>query len=373
MSENYSYDLVGNRLSSLNVGSYSYNGSNELTSSSDGYSYTYDNNGNTLTKTLGTDTTASTWDFENRLAQVTLPESGGTLTFKYDPFGRRIQKVSPAGTTNYIYDGANTLDEVDGSGGVLARYTQALGIDEPLAQSRAAAIDFYQADALDSITSLSSVSTQLVNTYTYAAFGDLTSLSGTDRNPFQYTGREYDNEIGILYYRARYYDQHAGRFLNEDSMRFSAGDLNFYRYAFNQPVLYNDPSGHCFGPISAIVCIAVGLGVADEIISAINQSTGLQNLVNLAQNYRAAFNAAIVACSGSGDCDAAVDTAAETYENLLKAAGATTLDAATLPGTLTGGLPPSSKLDLALNPISDRVLEKVKEKAGKHKPACTSK
>ncbi|MBZ5512870.1 MAG: RHS repeat protein [Acidobacteriia bacterium] len=41
-----------------------------------------------------------TWDYENRLTSVTLPGSGGTVTFKYDPFGRRIQKSGPAGITN---------------------------------------------------------------------------------------------------------------------------------------------------------------------------------------------------------------------------------------------------------------------------------
>src|SRR5690348_1337542 len=40
--------------------------------------------------------------FENRLASVT-PPADGTVTFQYEPFGRRIQKSSPAGTTNYVY------------------------------------------------------------------------------------------------------------------------------------------------------------------------------------------------------------------------------------------------------------------------------
>jgi YD repeat-containing protein len=46
------------------------------------------------------------WDFENRLTQAVVPgTNGGTTTFKYDPFGRRIQKSGPLGTTNYLYDG----------------------------------------------------------------------------------------------------------------------------------------------------------------------------------------------------------------------------------------------------------------------------
>jgi len=103
---------VGNRLSSLGVPNYNYNASNELTSNSSG-SYTYDNNGNTLADAQGR---IFTWDFENRLVQAVVPgTNGGTTTFRYDPFGRRIQKSGPLGTTNYLYDGANSIDEVDGS------------------------------------------------------------------------------------------------------------------------------------------------------------------------------------------------------------------------------------------------------------------
>jgi hypothetical protein len=53
---------------------------------------------------------------------VVLPASGGTVSFKYDPFGRRIQKSSSSGTVNYLYDGRSLLEEVDQNWNVLARY-----------------------------------------------------------------------------------------------------------------------------------------------------------------------------------------------------------------------------------------------------------
>src|SRR5262249_14338354 len=93
-SESYTYDAVGNRLSALNVSSYTYNSSNQLTSSSDGNSDTYDANGNTLTKANSAGTTSCGWDLENRRTSVTLPNGGGAVSFKYDSFGRRIQKSS---------------------------------------------------------------------------------------------------------------------------------------------------------------------------------------------------------------------------------------------------------------------------------------
>jgi YD repeat-containing protein len=78
-----------------------------------------DANGNTLSDASGKQ---NTWDFENRLVQAVVPgTNGGTTTFKYDPFGRRIQKSGPLGTTNFLYDSANVLEEVDNSGNVVAR------------------------------------------------------------------------------------------------------------------------------------------------------------------------------------------------------------------------------------------------------------
>jgi YD repeat-containing protein len=78
-TESYTYDAVGNRLSSLGVSSYTNNSSNELTSTS-AASYTYDNNGNTASQTVFSATTNYAWDYENRLTSVTLPGSGGTVT-----------------------------------------------------------------------------------------------------------------------------------------------------------------------------------------------------------------------------------------------------------------------------------------------------
>jgi uncharacterized protein (TIGR03437 family) len=242
-TESYSYDAVGNRLSSVGVPTYNYNTSNELTSNSNG-SYTYDNNGNTLTDASGR---IFTWDFENRLIQAVVPGSnGGTTTFKYDPFGRRIQKSGPLGTTIYLYDGidisSNVIEEVDNAGNVLARYTHSPVIDQPLAAFHSGTNSYYQQDGLGSVTSLSNGNASLANTYAYDSYGKLTASSGTLVNPVQYTGREFDSETGIYEYRARYYDPSAGRFLSEDPIGFDGG-TDFYAYAASNPANFIDPSG----------------------------------------------------------------------------------------------------------------------------------
>ena len=236
-TESYSYDAVGNRLSSLGILPYSYNSSNEITSTPSA-SYSYDGNGNPLTRTDTTGTTTYTWDFENRLTSVQLP-SHPTVSFQYDAFGRRIAK----GNSVYVYDGANLIGEADLTGNLVARYTFTGGIDQPLAAFRGGSTEFYQADGLGSVTSLTAINGALSDTLVYDSFGNVTTSTGSYAQPFRYTGREFDSETNLFYYRARYYDAAIGRFINEDPLRFASGDTNFFAYASNSPVLLTDPLG----------------------------------------------------------------------------------------------------------------------------------
>ena len=165
----------------------------------------YDANGNTLSDAQGR---SFTWDFENRLTQAIVPgANGGTTTFRYDPFGRRIQKSGPLGTTNYLYDGENSIEEVDNAGNVLARYTDEPRWDGPLSTLRGSVTSYYEQDGLNSVASLTNSSGAIAQSYTYDSYGKITASTGTLTNPFQYTGREFDPETGIYEYRARYYDQ----------------------------------------------------------------------------------------------------------------------------------------------------------------------
>jgi RHS repeat-associated protein len=171
-------------------------------------------------------------------------QNGGTTTFNYDPFGRRIQKSGPLGTTNYLYDGLNVLEDIDNGGSAIARYMDTTDADELLSELRSGAASYYQQDGLNSITSLSNPSGALANTYKFDSFGQLNASTGSVVNPFQYTGRELDQETGTYEYRARYFDPQTGRFLSEDPFRFVAGQ-NFYAYVQNSPPNLNDPMGLC--------------------------------------------------------------------------------------------------------------------------------
>ena len=223
----------------------------------------YDANGNTLSDPSGK---SYTWDFENRLTQVVNP-GVGTTTFKYDPFGRRIQKSGPLGTTNYLYDGPSLVEQIDQSGNVFARYTQSTSVDEPLAELRSSSTSYYDADGLASITSLTGSSGTIAASYTYDSFGQLTASTGSVANPFQYTARDFDAETGLRFYRARYYDPFSGRFLSEDPLKFTDG-ANFYSYVQNSPLTNTDPTGlaHCYMNINGGSLICIPDSVLNDIV-----------------------------------------------------------------------------------------------------------
>jgi RHS repeat-associated protein len=83
----------------------------------------------------------------------------------------------------------------------------------------------------------------IANDYTYDSCGNPVASSGRLFDSFPRTGREFDTETSLYYYRARYYDENSGRFLSEDPAGFSSDSLNFYDYVSNNPLVFSDPSG----------------------------------------------------------------------------------------------------------------------------------
>ncbi len=116
------------------------------------------------------------------MTSVTLPNNGGVVTFKYDPFGRRIQKIGVTVTSVYAYDGANIVGEYGGAGNAMALYAQETGIDEPLAILRGA-ISYCEADGLGSATSLTDSSGSAFAAYTRDSFGKALTTADTIGEP----------------------------------------------------------------------------------------------------------------------------------------------------------------------------------------------
>lgn len=168
---------------------------------------------------------------------------GSGVTFKYDPFGRRIEKVSPSATSIFVYNGDNLIETLNASGSAVARYAQGQNIDEPLAMERGSTTNYYEADGLGSISSLTASTGSIAQSYTYDSFGNQTAFSGSLTNYFRYTGREFDTETNLFYYRARYLDPSTGRFLTEDPVGFRGDGTDFYAYVENEVTDWVDPFG----------------------------------------------------------------------------------------------------------------------------------
>lgn len=238
-NESYSFDGVGNRTASHLSASYSYQPFNKLTSTASA-TYAYDNNGNLLSKSDAAGTTTFTWNEENQLKQVALP-SGLTVNYKYDALGRRIQRTTSAGASErYVFDRRDVLLDLNADWSVATSYLSALGIDNHLRQTNSVTgVSYYLTDHLDSIAALADGAGNIVEQETYDSFGN---SGGSTRTRYGYTGRERDPDSALLYYRARFYDAQAGRFISEDPIEFSGG-RNWYVYANNNPIKFNDPEG----------------------------------------------------------------------------------------------------------------------------------
>ncbi len=173
--------------------------------------------------------------------------NGTTADYKYDPFGRRIEKAVTIGgvttTSRYIYDGPNIMAEYDASNAVVNKYTHNLAIDDPLALQTGGQTYYYHKDAQGTVTQITDTAGATVQTYAYDAYGNIKTPSIAIAQPYLYTGREYDPETGLYFYRARQYDAKTGRFLQKDPIGFSAGDVNVYRYVQNNAVNWIDPLG----------------------------------------------------------------------------------------------------------------------------------
>ncbi len=200
-----------------------------------------DPNGNLNTKTEGTDNWTYSWNAENELTRVT-KNGAEEARFSYDPKGRRVEKAAGGVTTSYTYDGIDILRETRGAAAL--KYVHGLDIDAPLAVDDTGASSYFHADALGSIAKRTSQVGVVLHEYRYDAWGNIEA--GAGEPGYAFTGREWDVETGLYYYRARYYDARSGRFLGEDPLRppkHMWADPSLYPYVGENPTSRIDPSG----------------------------------------------------------------------------------------------------------------------------------
>ena len=210
----------------------------EVDSAGSTTSYTYDANGNLTAD--GTKTYY--WNALNQLVEV---KQGTTTlaTFEYDGEGRRTEKVAAGLTHQYIYDAEDIVEErITGSSSDTIRYHHGVGFDEPLARTNGSSVTtYYLADHLGSIVQESSAAAAITLEREYDPWG--VAMQGASTSGYAYTGREWDAETGLAFYRARYYSPEAGRFLLDDPAGLIDGP-NLSAYVRNGPTGAVDPTGN---------------------------------------------------------------------------------------------------------------------------------
>jgi RHS repeat-associated protein len=253
----YQYDGCSNIISvneNGQVTTYQYDALNRLTGISrpggEIITYQYDSRGN-RTQMTGTgierknfnpgEFTYNQWDEMNSFT----PAGGDAANYEYDPEGLRTKKtVSQSVTRYHCDDNGLVIAESDENNNVTA---QNIWGHRPLARKINGSYYYYVYNGHGDVIQVLDESGNTVNTYQYDEWGNILSQNEQIANPIRYAGEYYDEESGLYYLRARYYDPLLGRFISKDSVEGDITNplsLNRYAYCAGNPIIYIDPTGN---------------------------------------------------------------------------------------------------------------------------------
>lgn len=291
----YNYDTAGNLQSvqknGATVQTYTYGDSQwrDLLTKVGGTTISYDASGNPKNWYNGTTYTGLTWKNGRQLAQITT--GGRTSAYRYDADGIRTYKKVGSVAHEYRTLNGKVVYEKIGSGS-----TAKIMIFSYDAQGRPFAVKystnnggsyityFYalnqQGDVVkifrslpsrDSNGNLNGLTEAVYATYTYDAWGNILSQSGSmaSTNPLRYRGYYYDSETGFYYLQSRYYDPATRRFIN--AVVYSSTDssdavsCNMFAYCGNNPTSRSDETGDFWNFIVGAVVGAVVNAVSTAV------------------------------------------------------------------------------------------------------------
>ena len=221
--------------------SYVHNGVHELTEVGN-FSIDHDAKGNQLQTASGI---ALAWDQDNRLTDAE------DLSFEYDALGRRVSISDGASTKVLVCAGQQLIATYtlgSPASNPTSRFVYASYIDEPVVMLSGSQQYYYSRNQQYSITALTKANGIVVERYAYDAYGNTLVMSAKGKiraasdvdNPFTFTGRYLHPEIGLLYFRTRYFDPSTGDFISRDPLEYVDG-MSLYRGYFVPNG--TDPSG----------------------------------------------------------------------------------------------------------------------------------
>ena len=240
-SVSYTLDGEGNRLSQTSgsaTTAFTYSNDDELTATSSGTggfvnSYSYNANGEQTGRTLSGIAYSLSYDYNGQISQIT--QGASTTSFTYDPEGRRVSRTAGGTTTKFVFSGSKILLEKQGST-TTATYTYG---NELIRKDGETPLF----DGLGSEKTVTNSSQTVTGTLISSAFGGTVSTTGSSSNPYMFgatSGYRNDGDAGLTHIGARYYDAQVGRFISRDTYL----DQKPYLYCEHDPVNAVDPSGH---------------------------------------------------------------------------------------------------------------------------------
>ena len=293
----YTYDKSGNILTEkyngTTVGTYTYgdSGWKDLLTAYNGETITYDAIGNP-TKYIGWDTL--TWSMGRRLMSLTNDDTSVSYTYNAD--GQRVSKTVNGVTTTYYYDDRGSLVLSSCSDGTkLYFYTDADGSTDSFEYN--GNHYYYVRNAQNDVIGIVDANGSFVARYIYDAWGNITAITDgngvnvannashiANLNPLRYRSYFYDAETGFYYVYSRYYDSEIGRWISPEPNVFNgefddgSGLLgyNVFAYCANNPIMFMDETGE--GIILACVLIGAGIGL---IVGAVGGSHYAKHKKNL--------------------------------------------------------------------------------------------
>ena len=267
----YTTGTLGAAVRTVNYG-YGDAGWSDLLTSIGGQSLTADEIGNLLSDGTWT----YTWQHGRQLAGMS--KTGTNIAYGYDSDGKRITKTVNGTTYNYHYLGDQLVEMTWDSNKLHFTYDST----GPLSVNCNGTEYFYVKNAQGDVTGLVNASGTRVVTYTYDAWGNPLTTTGSmaatlgAQNPLRYRGYVYDTETGLYYLQSRYYNPSWGRFINADDTTLllsSPGkahwDKNVFAYCDNNPLNRVDEDGECWNIIIGGIVGGIVSGASTIVNDAI--------------------------------------------------------------------------------------------------------
>lgn len=207
-----------------------------------GQGFTYDLAGNVIQDAQGR---LFTFNGDNKQTEVKDQNNNVVGQYYYDGGGKRVKKVTPSETVVFVYSGGKLIAEYSNQQTQTNPSTQYLGTD-----------------MVGSPRVITNQNGNVVSRRDFMPFGeDLTRQNyGSDTIRQKFTGYQRDNETGLDFAEARYYNNSNGRFTAVDPLLASGKStdpqtFNRYIYSLNNPVVLTDPSGMQAGHFKGTVYV----------------------------------------------------------------------------------------------------------------------